>query len=161
VFIQNGLQTVEEGIALIAILNALLREGQQAGEIRLAEEKTCGEASVPPLIAGGFRHLQGGSLARVHAGGVDEGFRLGRNQGGVHGRDGLLLISTTPPPHRSRLQRIENTWVGFLQGFESRLPRLVFLRGVFDPMLVTLHFEGGMVKIQLLGCGWRFVFFKR
>jgi hypothetical protein len=100
---------VQEGIALIAILEALFGEWQQTGEIRLAEEEACGEASVPPLIAGGFRHFQGGSLARVHAGGVDEGFRLGRNQGGVHGRDRLLLISTTPPPHRSRLQRIENT----------------------------------------------------
>jgi hypothetical protein len=72
----------------------LFWEGQQAGEIRLAEEKPCGEASVPPFIAGGFRHFQGGSLARVHAGGVDEGFRLGGNQGGVHGRGWLLQALT-------------------------------------------------------------------
>jgi hypothetical protein len=161
VFIQNGLQPVQEGIALIAILNALFREGQQAGEIRLAEEKACGEAGVTPFIAGGFRHFQGGSLARVHAGGVDEGFRLGRNQGGVHGRDRLLPVSTIPSPPCSRLQRIKNAWVGLLQGFENLLPRFVLLRGVLAPMLVTLHFECGVVKIQLLRRRRRFVFLKR
>ena len=100
--VEDGFEAMEEGIALVAILDALLGKGQQLVEVRLAKEQTGGETGVMPLVTSSFRHFEGGALSRVHAGGVDEGLRRVWDEGRVHGRDGLLPVSTTHPTGNSK-----------------------------------------------------------